>query len=120
LCLARGRFGQGKIDEAIHLLTSGSDVSNNPEARGFLGYFYARAGRRPEAATMAAVSNYPNEQALIFAGLGDRDRTFEALDRMAVVGAQRVGIHLNHPELASVLRGDPRLPAFRQRVGLPR
>ncbi len=120
LCLARARFGQRKIDDAIHLLTSGSDLLEHPEARGFLGYYYARAARRREAATMAAVSDYPNEQALIFAGLGDKDRTFEALDRMAAVGAQRVGIHLNHPELASVLRGDPRLPAFRQRVGLPR
>jgi TolB-like protein/Flp pilus assembly protein TadD len=120
-CLARARFGKGEIAEAIHLLTNASSgVLTNPEFRGFLGYFYAKAGRRDEAARLAAASQYPNEQALIFAGLGDKDRTFEALDRMRVVGAQRVGIHLNYPELASSLRGDPRLPALRQKVGLPR
>jgi len=69
---------------------------------------------------MAAVSHYPNEQALIFAGLGEKDRTFEALERMRILGTQRVGIHLNYPEVASSLRGDPRLQAFREKVGLTR
>jgi hypothetical protein len=37
---------------------------------------------------------------------------------MAIVGPQRVGQYLNFPELA-LLQGDPRLKAFRKRVGLP-
>ena len=67
---------------------------------------------------MAAASAYANEKALIFAGLGDKERTFEALDGMAFVGPQRIGIYLNLPELA-FLRGDPRLKTFRKKVGLP-
>ena len=67
---------------------------------------------------MAAASGYANEQALIFAGLGDKDRTLEALDRMADLGALRVGRTLTYPELA-LLRGDPRVKAFRKKVGLP-
>jgi hypothetical protein len=54
----------------------------------------------------------------LFAGLGDKDLTFAALERMAVLGAQRIGLHPNRPEFASV-RDDPRLPAFRDTVGLP-
>jgi hypothetical protein len=57
-------------------------------------------------------------QALTFAGLGDKDRTLEALDRLASLGAVRVGRALNSPEFA-LLRGDPRVKALRKRVGLP-
>jgi hypothetical protein len=50
--------------------------------------------------------------------LGDKDRTFEALDRMAAQGAVRIGRALSYPELA-LLRGDPRLKALRKKVRLP-
>src|SRR4030095_15090880 len=97
VCIARVRLGQGNLSEAIQLLVEEDD---NPARRGFLGYAYARAGRRDEAEKMAATSAYANEKALIFAGLRDKERTFEALDGMALVGPQRIGIYLNLPELA--------------------
>jgi len=122
-CLARAKLGQGHIDEALQLITSAADAhrgSRGPEANGFVGYIYAKAGRREEAETeLAAASQYPNAQALIFAGLGDKDRTFEALERMNFLGPQRIGIHLTYPELA-FLHGDPREQLLRQRVGLLR
>ena len=71
---------------------------------------------RPER--LAASAEYPNEQALIFAGLRDGDRALEALERMAMLGPQRVGMYLNYPEFA-LLRGDPRVTALRKKVGLP-
>jgi hypothetical protein len=37
---------------------------------------------------------------------------------MASLGPQRIGIYLNIPELA-LLKDDPRLKAFRKKVGLP-
>jgi tetratricopeptide (TPR) repeat protein len=117
-CLGRARLGQGKIEEAVKLLEHDPALPDNPQSRGFLGNAYARAGRRDEAEKMAKASTYPNEQVLIFAGLGDKDRTLEALTRMAALGPQRVGLYLGYPELA-LLRGDPRLKAFRQKVGLP-
>jgi tetratricopeptide (TPR) repeat protein len=86
-CLGRVRLGQGRTREAIEVLemafnrgrTAGSEV------RGYLGYAYARAGRREDAEKMAAAtpSINPFNHALIFAGLGDKDRTFDALDRAA-------------------------------------
>jgi serine/threonine-protein kinase len=113
-CAARGHLANGRFNEAIRILSD----SNSPLSQGFLGYGHAQAGRRDEAERQATASNYPTEQALIFAGLRDRERTFEALERMASLGPQRVGVFLNYPELA-FLRDDPRLKSFRRKVGLP-
>jgi hypothetical protein len=68
---------------------------------------------------MVADPKGPNEEALIYAGLGDKDRTIDALERMAARGAQRAGQYLYSPELSSLLAGDPRLPALRKKIGLP-
>ena len=85
----------------------------------YLGYAYARAGRRAEAEKLAVeVAPNASSEALIFAGLGDKDRTLEALDRVAGLGAVRVGQALNSPEFA-LLRGDPRVKVLRKKVGLP-
>src|SRR5215831_1208158 len=112
-CLGRARLGQGKTGEAIQILYK----FNNPPALNelgrkdlarYLGYAYGRAGRREDAEKLAA-SVAPNafSQALIYAGLGDKDRTLEALDRVSGLGAVRIGRALNSPEFA-LLRGDPR------------
>jgi tetratricopeptide (TPR) repeat protein len=118
-CLGRARLGQGRIDEAVQILSSDPTVATNPQSRGFLGHAYARAGRRDEAERMAAEARFANEQALIYAGLGDTGRAFEAAERMASAGPQRLGRYLQYPELA-VLRADSRLPALREKAGLPR
>jgi TolB-like protein/Flp pilus assembly protein TadD len=116
--LARIRIGQGRIDEAIQILASAVNRDRD-DSRGQLGYAYARAGRHEEAEKLAAALPDPFQRALIFAGLGDKNRTFEALDRAAVTGPVRIGRDvLNRPEFA-LLRGDPRVKALRKKVGLP-
>jgi len=110
-CLGRARLGQGRINEAIQVL---APVGN----RGYLGYAYARAGRREDAEKVAAdISPNPFNQALVFAGLGDKERTLDALERMSVLGPVRIGRTLTFPEFAFV-RGDPRIKALRKKVGL--
>jgi TolB-like protein len=116
-CLGWALLGRGRIGEAIQILET--DSHRDQEAFGTLGYAYARAGRREEAEKLAAGwQRDPLFQALIFAGLGDKDRTLEALERMAPTGPFRVGRALNRRELALVL-GDPRVKALRKKVGLP-
>jgi tetratricopeptide (TPR) repeat protein len=86
---------------------------------GFLGYAYAQAGRRAEAEQIITQHpDWPWIHALVYAGLGDKDRVFEALEKMAAIKDPRVGMYLTYPELA-LLRGDPRLNEFRQKLSLP-
>lgn len=119
MTLARARLGQGRTAEAIQiLLNDQTHLIRIPQERGFLGYAYALSGRREEAEKMASAAQYPNEQALIFAGLSDKERTLEALERMGALGPGRVGDYLNFPQLA-FLRGDPRVKALRKKVRLP-
>jgi TolB-like protein len=110
-CLGRVRIGQGRFDEAIQILAAARNTA-------FLGFAYGRAGRRADAEKLAAVSPGSLQQVLVHAGLGDRNGTFQALDRMTDLGPVRVGRALNFPELA-FLRGDPHLKALRRKVGLP-
>jgi TolB-like protein len=111
-CLGRTLLGQGRIDDAIHVLAT----ANSP---GYLGYAYALAGRRVEAEELATAKGQNKfNRALIFAGLGDKDRTFEALDQMTQQGPSKLGRMLTFPELA-LLRGDPRVKALRKKAGLP-
>lgn len=119
-CLGRARVAQGRTADAIQVL--GSSATNN---WGYLAYAYAKGGRRAEAETLAdaAPMRYPNrrgpfQHALVFAGLGDKDRTIEQLQRMADVGPVRMGFTLNSPEFA-FLDGDLRVKALRKQVGLP-
>ena len=86
---------------------------------GYLGYAYAVSGRRAEAESLLPKGvGYPQRQALIYAGLGDKDRAFEAVERLAVLNPRRAGSYLTNPELA-LLRGDPRVAALRKKLGLP-
>ena len=110
-CVGRAKLGQGRVAEAIDALTTTGN-------RGYLGYAYARAGRHEEAEKVAAeVAPNPFNEALVYAGLGDKERTLGALERMSVLGPIRIGRALSNPEFAFV-RGDPRVRALRKKVGL--
>ena len=117
--LARARLGQGRVQEAIQILVDRIEQgANGPDIKGFLGYAYGRAGRRDEAEKLAAADQRPYAQALTFAGLGDKERTLDALERMAILGPVRLGRDLTYPEF-DLVRGDPRLKALRKKLGLP-
>jgi adenylate cyclase len=117
-CLARVRAGQGRFAEAAKILEDDPNTATNPQGRGFLGFVYARGGQQERAEQIARDARFANEQALIYAGLGDKDQTLDALQRMSSVGAQRVGRYVSFPELA-LLKNDPRLQVLRRTVGLP-
>ena len=110
-CLGRIRIGQGRIEEAIRVLKTCSSTR-------YLGFAYGCAGRREEAEKLAAISGGALQRVLIYAGLGDKNRTIESLERMIELGPVRVGRTLTFPEL-SFLRGDSRIKDLRKKAGLP-
>ena len=65
-----------------------------------------------------ALAPFALQQAVLFAGLGDKDRTLEALDRGSLFGPVRLGRALHVPEFV-LIRGDLRVKALRRKVGLP-
>jgi eukaryotic-like serine/threonine-protein kinase len=115
LVFARALLMTGNSAEAIRILEA-APPNRAPE----LGYAYAVVGRRADAeALAAAAAGVPLTQAVIYAGLKDKDRTFAALESAALAGDPKIGGALTYPELA-FLRDDPRFVAFRQRIGLSR
>ena len=103
---------------------SGSLSDRTPAGRAFLGYLFARAGRTSEAdtvlATMLARTRQSGggqlEVAMIYAGLGDKDRAFAWLDR---VDTSHSTPPLSHELLGIVLTDlepDLRVAAVRQRL----
>jgi TolB-like protein len=113
--LARARLFQGKTEEAVRMF----DSREGTPSPGYRGFAYARVGRREEAEKLAAaVAGRPQNELLIYAGLGDKDRAFDALERLAASGDGRAILYLPYPELA-VLRGDPRMKTFRRKMRLP-
>ena len=120
-CLGNVRLQQGRTDDALRILEAAfyRGVWKGSELRGALGDAYVRAGRRDDAEKLAAASPFnPFNQARIYAALGDKDRTFEALDGASVAGPFRIGRALTSPYYA-LLKGDPRLKALRKKAGLP-
>jgi TolB-like protein len=119
--LGRARFLEGRTDEAVQMLEQafggGVGITTGDEVRAYLGYAYARTGRRDEAERMAVGTN-PFNQAVIFAGLGDRERALEAMERSTVAGPVRVGRQLMWPELL-LIHNEPRMKSLRRKVGLP-
>ena len=112
---ARALTQQGKLDESIRMLERLGMGSE-----GFLGFAYARAGRRAEAEQICTKNpNFPWFQALIYSGLGDQSRAIDGLKKMVLMEDPRAASYLLYPELA-VLRDDPRLNEIRSALNLPR
>jgi eukaryotic-like serine/threonine-protein kinase len=85
----------------------------------WLAQAYVMTGRREDVEMLvSAHRDAPSGLAMIYAALGDSDRTFEALERMASVEPHHIGRILMQPDMA-VFRGDPRLQSLRSRFGLP-
>jgi len=110
----RALLHKGHVRESIAWLEA-----QNRGAEGYLGYAYAVSGRRAEAEALAVKNeDHPQRQVMIYAGLGDTDRAFAALDRFVAVNPRRAAAYLTRPELAQ-LRGDRRMLELRGKLGLP-
>jgi TolB-like protein/tetratricopeptide (TPR) repeat protein len=97
-----------------------------PMALGALGSVYALSGRTDEARQILtdleqrASETYVGASyiAMVYAGLGDRDRAFAWLDRAFQQGDVPL-VHTRHQLFFRPLRSDPRFRALLQKMGLP-
>jgi serine/threonine-protein kinase len=113
----------GRLPEALSFFDSlpgpqGGLWKDYPGAKTWLARAYVSAGRRAEVQQWTQMSGEPYRLAVIHAALGNKDRTFEELNKAAEIVPHRVVPLLAYPEMR-LLRGDPRLTALRVRLRLP-
>jgi TolB-like protein len=107
--LARALMMAGRPSEVSSLKNTGPMV---------MALVYVRTGQRAAAEKLVAVMGNPYTEAIVYAVMVDKERTFGALERVANSAPQRLGRLLMSPEMR-VLRGDPRVVALRKKFGLP-
>ena len=117
---------QGAREQALEHLAKAAELSGHSSAHDSrLGQAYAICGRRAEAQRiLQALLAKSKVQyvgsvnlARIYAGLGDRDRAFECLDRAYRKYASEWPLHLVDPMWDNI-RSDPRFTALLKRIGL--
>jgi adenylate cyclase len=117
-------LGKGDFPDAIACLTKAVGMNEGPLFRALLGHVYGRAGERAKAvsmlnelAGMAKVSFVsPMNFAILYAGMGDADMTFQWLEKARQTHDARIH-EVRSMEFDSV-RSDPRFADLTRRVGL--
>jgi TolB-like protein/Tfp pilus assembly protein PilF len=119
---------KGRYEEAIPEMNKAIALNGRlPNYVAVLGYIHAISGHKVEAQKMLdelttrakteAVSPYAF--ALIYAGLGDKEKAFERLEEAITKGAKSTKGDLKVGPAWDGLRGDPRFAELLRRAGLP-
>ena len=124
--LAESFEQQDRISEAVDAFEKSAELTHRSvRALSGLGHAYGLAGRRKDALAVAdelvrkSAGQYVPAYfvAMVYLGMGERDRAFEWLERAYAERSDWIAwIHV-HPYFDSV-RGDPRFRSLEQRVGL--
>jgi TolB-like protein/DNA-binding winged helix-turn-helix (wHTH) protein/Flp pilus assembly protein TadD len=126
--LGIGYEGTGKRLEAISEYQKAIELSNGDEdATASLAHAFAVIGRRAEAEKILrnleqkSKSAYvsPYMIATVYAGLGEKDKAFEFLERAYQERSLDISWHLRADLRIDNLRSDPRFETLLRRVGLP-
>jgi len=126
--LAVGYVGTGKLLEAISEYQKAVEISDgNPDAVASLAHAYAVIGRRAQAEKILhdlehkskSVYVSPYTFATIYAGLGEKDRAFEFLEKAYQQRSLDIPWHLKADLRIDNLRSDPRFQDLARRVGYP-
>jgi len=127
--LAYSYTSQGKYEEAISPMQTAIDLLGDDIADEIpiLGYLYGQLGRKAEARKLleqldefAARGRYVNpvSRALIYIGLGEKDRAFELLDKGYKTHASLL-YYLKIEPFYDSLRDDPRFQDLLRRMNFP-
>ncbi|MEO6969434.1 MAG: tetratricopeptide repeat protein, partial [Chthoniobacterales bacterium] len=119
---------KGQLTEAIAEYQKAVELDDDPDALAYLGQVYARAGQRDEAQKILArlteeaksryVSGY--SVALLFMGLGDKERAIDALERAYKEGAGNDIFTIKVDPMLDDLRGQPRFEALVAKIFRPK
>jgi tetratricopeptide (TPR) repeat protein len=116
---------KGLYDEAIAHLEKAVEMSEATLFMGFLGYAYGLDGKREEAIRILdtlqtmAEQRYvnPYSMAWVHAGLGEKDRAFEWLEK-AFEEREGFLLYCGYMDISGALKDDPRYADLMRRIGL--
>jgi tetratricopeptide (TPR) repeat protein len=115
--------GKGDFPKAITSLRKAVGMDDRPLFRALLGHVYGRAGERAKALAIlhelqsATARVSPMDFAILYAGMGDANLTFQWLETALQSHDSRIH-ELRSMEFDSI-RPDRRYPEFMRRIGLP-
>ena len=116
----KGMYVEAIADYQENMRVDGENTSDEI----YLGYAYAMSGKRDQALAilnkLKTTSGYvsPAELAILYIGLGDKDRAFQSLERAYIAHDLQMQFLKVDSHYDSV-RSDPRFVDLMQRVGLP-
>jgi serine/threonine protein kinase/Tfp pilus assembly protein PilF len=119
---------QKRFDEAVTEMEKASQfIPESSYYRGYLGYACAKAGKTTEARKIlgelidATKTKYVSWLGIadIYAGLGEKDHTFAALELAYQQGDTRMDTLRARTELDSSWADDPRFAELLKKIGLP-
>ena len=124
--LGVGYESTGRVPEAIAEYQKAIAMSGGPEAYVGLAHVYSSSGRRAEAQRILTDLEHrvkanasPYAMAMIYAGLGDKDRAFASLDEAVREKSLELSSNLQGDILIDDLRGDPRFQSLVSQMKLP-
>jgi tetratricopeptide (TPR) repeat protein len=124
--LGTGYEAARRIPEATAEYQKAIAMSGGPEAYVGLAHAYSSAGRRAEAQKILTdlehrvkASASPYAMAIIYAGLGDKDRAFAFLDEAVREKSLELSSNLKGDIRIDDLRGDPRFHSLLSQLKLP-
>ncbi len=117
----------GMYQQAIAEFEKGGTLSGgNPQIKSGLGLAYGLSGRRADALRILDQLNEQSERgyvspfsiAVVYAGLGEKDRTLAWLEKAYEVRANEM-VYIKTELIFDNLRSDPRFQDLLRRIGIP-
>ena len=126
LALGRAYGSKGMYPEAIAETRRAIELNFGASAKGYLGLWLAKSGKRDEAVKLLdelrqeATKNYIQGDtiALIYIGLGDKAEALNWLEKHMLTHAETASSYAVSPQLDE-LRSEPRFQAMLKKMNLP-